>query len=87
MVDDAASKISENVWGALLILSWVIFAFVYRELKKELKDERTSHQETRIELLAGLKSNNHVSAGLLAIQDEQKRQNSMILDALQRRAG
>lgn len=86
VIKDAAGTISQTVLGAILILSWIIFGLVYRELKKEIKDERDAHQVTREARLEELKSNNHVATGLLAIQDEQKRQNSAVIDALQRRA-
>ena len=97
MIDDAANTISQNVWGALLILSWVIFGFVYRELKRELRDERNNHQSTRDKMLTNLESQNHMAAGLLSIQDgmknlsdSQSKHTSLLIDALSqtpRRAG
>lgn len=83
MLEKAGETIATNVWGALLLLSWFIFAFVYRELRKELRDERSAHQATRADMLSELRSQNHISAGLLSLQDSHK-QTNMILDALSR---
>ncbi len=86
-IKDAAGTISQTALGAILFLSWIIFGFYYKVSRQELKEERDAHNVTREARLEELKSNNHVAAGLLAIQDEQKRQNAAVLDALQRRAG
>lgn len=83
MLEEAGKTIATNVWGALLLLSWFVFAFVYRELKKELRDERAAHQATRADMLNELRSQNHISAGLLSLQDSHK-QTNLILDALSR---
>lgn len=90
MFEEAAKTIATNVWGALLLLSWGVFAFVYRELKKELRDEREQHQATRTDMLAELRSQNHISTGLVSLQDAQSKQTGLLIDALsraERRAG
>jgi hypothetical protein len=83
MFEEAGKTIASNVWGALLLLSWAIFGLVYRELKKELREERAAHQSTRSDMLAELRSQNHVSAGLVSMQDAQK-EAMMYLEALSR---
>lgn len=83
MLEEAGKTIASNVWGALLLLSWAIFGWVYRELKKELREERAAHQATRVDMLTELRSQNHVSAGLVSMQDAQK-EAMMYLEALSR---
>lgn len=84
MIEEAGKTIAANVWGALLLLSWFVFAFVYRELKKELRDERAAHQATRTDMLNELRSQNHISTGLVSLQDAQSKQTNLLIDALSR---
>lgn len=71
-IKQAVGTLSQSVWGALLILSWVIFALVYRQLNNQLKDERDAHQVTRDARLEELKGQNQMAAGVLSIQQGQK---------------
>lgn len=92
----AAGTLSQTTWGALLILSWVVFGVVVWSLRRDIKDERASHQETRDEYVTVLKGKDQIAAGLLALSDGQKviaesqqRQTGLLIDALAnlRRAG
>lgn len=88
-IKQAAGTLSQSVWGALLILSWVIFALVYRQLNTQLKEERDSHQKTREARFEELKGQNQMAAGVLSIQQGQKelsenlsKQQGLLIDAL-----
>lgn len=92
----AAGTLSQTTWGAILILVLFIAGLIIWSIRKDLKAEQASHQATRVEYMAFIKSKDQLAAGLMTIQDAQRtiaegqqKQTSLLIDALsnQRRAG
>ncbi len=85
----AAATLSATTWGALLILSWVIFGVAFWVLRRDLNDERKGHQATREEYVAFLKNKDQIASGLITLQDGQRtivdgqnRQTSLLIETI-----
>lgn len=85
----AAGTLSQTTWGALLLLSWLLFVGVVWLMRKDINSERQAHQSTRDEYITVLKGKDQIAAGLLALSDGQKsiaenqqKQTSLLIDAL-----
>lgn len=89
----AAGTLSQTTWGALLLLSWILFGivlwWVVSLMRKDITAERSSHQDTRAEYISVLKGKDQIAAVLITLTDGQKviadnqqKQTSLLIDAL-----
>lgn len=85
---EAAGTLSQTQWGALLVLSWIVFGIVLFIVRKDLKAEQVAHQTTRLAYIAVLESKGQIASGILTLQDAQKEQNALLMNLIsnQRRA-
>jgi len=81
---EAAGTLSQTQWGALLVLSWIVFGIVLYIVRKDLKAEQVAHQTTRLAYIEVLESKGQIAAGILTLQQAQKESNALLMNLMTR---